>query len=1017
MCRLIGYQAKDWQKEAENGDFVEYGTRIALLINRVTDLLATCIAQEEDIHSLDHANQALTKLIQQLEQRPVATSSAGPFDLVDRVNVLEIDVGTLKTETQRLDQQVGSAATPSSAPHESIPKFEGLPILCNASKTEPIPWWRQFELKLDIHHVVNTNRHAYLYSRSGGACQAWLDNVLSAHACTVSELHNFITWADLTAAWKKRFQVEPPEHQAMDKLLTFTQNSMPSGDWISKFQRLASTPKLPMNFDDIKLYFIKRSFPALQNALTQVAKNLHTSEELFNKAAQIIVTNLEAKNIGRSSTSGQGAHQHRSKVVVVAAATPSDPSTSNEAASSDEGDRLAAAQNAFYAPPTSPTEDEVAVGDILEYVSKVAREFRTQRYGDNNALLLNVRIQVGQASCSALLDSGTTRNFISQSFMRRAGFGPQVRRKAHPMTIELADNRMQQLFDRYIEALPVYFATHACEPVTFYVLDTDFDIILGMPWLASADHTVNFHRRTLTVRDPFDAEVPCTIPLPHPSIRCQVVIAKSFRATCAYERTDEIGLCFVRTIAAAESQPTDLSSDPRVVWLLDEFADIFESPTGVVPDRPISHEVILQADAVPPKGCIYRMSEEELTELRTQLDDLLDKGWIRPSSSPYGAPVLFVRKKNKDLHLCIDYRKLNAQTTQDIGNRTIACWMAFIDQLDFFPDYIPGTSNRFTDALSRCLDHCTAVYSTFEIEDDLRDNFIRDYQVDHEFRDKEAIAMDITGSFPKHMTGVDGILMVVDRLTKFAMFLPCRYHAKASELAEVLYAGWIQTKGCPKEIICRLGGSLRRDVPATEVPLDPRIVELLDSFGDVFEAPTGIVPDWPLWHKIIVEDRVVPPRVCIYLMSEKELEVLFTQLDNHIEKGWIRPSCLPYGAPVHFVRKKNKDLWLCIDDCKLDTQTVKNAGPLPRIDELLERLGGTTYFSKLDLKSGYHQIGIHPWNRYKTGGDTPPNTGTRKICCKENDMWTTVLDDDDADDDNDVDDNEYDMGDGKSDDG
>ncbi|GBG59768.1 hypothetical protein CBR_g54871 [Chara braunii] len=69
-------------------------------------------------------------------------------------------------------------------------------------------------------------------------------------------------------------------------------------------------------------------------------------------------------------------------------------------------------------------------------------------------------------------------------------------------------------------------------------------------------------------------------------------------------------------------------------------------------------------------------------------------------------------------------------------------------------------------------------------------------------RRREAIAMDITGPFPEHKTGVDGILTVVDRLTKFAMFLPCRYHAKAPELAEVLYAGWIPTKGYPKEIVC-----------------------------------------------------------------------------------------------------------------------------------------------------------------------------------------------------------------------
>ncbi|GBG89026.1 hypothetical protein CBR_g48635 [Chara braunii] len=251
--------------------------------------------------------------------------------------------------------------------------------------------------------------------------------------------------------------------------------------------------------------------------------------------------------------------------------------------------------------------------------------------------------------------------------MQRVGLGAQVRRKANSTAIKLADGKTQQLLDRYTEAIPVYFAPHACEPVTFDILDTDFDIILGMPWLASADHTVNFHRRTLSVRDAFGAEVACTIPLPHSSIRCQVVTAKSFRAICAYEQPEEIGLCFLRTIAVADSSPTDFSSNPRVVRLLDEFADIFKSPNGVVPGRPISHEITLEVSAVPPKGCIYRMSEEELEVLRAQLDDLLAKGWIRPSSSPYGAPVLFVGKKNKDLRLCMDYRKLNAQTVKNAG--------------------------------------------------------------------------------------------------------------------------------------------------------------------------------------------------------------------------------------------------------------------------------------------------------------------------------------------------------------
>ncbi|GBG79201.1 hypothetical protein CBR_g28918 [Chara braunii] len=105
-------------------------------------------------------------------------------------------------------------------------------------------------------------------------------------------------------------------------------------------------------------------------------------------------------------------------------------------------------------------------------------------------------------------------------------------------------------------------------------------------------------------------------------------------------------------------------------------------------------------------------------------------------------------------------------------------------------------------------------------------------------------------------------------------------------------------------------------------------------------------------------------------MSEEELSVLRAQLDDLLEKGRIRPSSSPYGAPVLFVRKKNKDLRLCIDYRKLNAQTIRNAGPLPRIDDLLERLGGAKFFSKLDLKSGYHQLEIRQEDRFKTAFTT-----------------------------------------------
>ncbi|GBG62519.1 Glycine decarboxlase T-protein (GDC-T) [Chara braunii] len=309
----------------------------------------------------------------------------------------------------------------------------------------------------------------------------------------------------------------------------------------------------------------------------------------------------------------------------------------------------------------------VEVVDLHAYIAKIDREFKTQRYDDIDAPLLYVRIETGEATCIALIDCGASRNYMSQDFMVRAGLGPRVRRKSQPTQVTLADGHTHKSIDRCIDNVPMYFAPHASEAVSFDILDTKFDMILGMSWLRSEDHPVNFYRRTVHIRDRNGVLVPCTVAPPHPSVSCHVVSAASMRASIIRDYIEEMGVCFLHALPPQDASSTDSSSDPRITRLLDAYNYVFEGPHGVVPDRPICHEIILEDGAVPPRGCIYRMSEEELSVLRAQLDDLLEKGWIRPSSSPYGAPVLFVRKKNKDLRLCIDYCKLNEQTIRNAG--------------------------------------------------------------------------------------------------------------------------------------------------------------------------------------------------------------------------------------------------------------------------------------------------------------------------------------------------------------
>ena len=101
----------------------------------------------------------------------------------------------------------------------------------------------------------------------------------------------------------------------------------------------------------------------------------------------------------------------------------------------------------------------------------------------------------------------------------------------------------------------------------------------------------------------------------------------------------------------------------KASWLLccKKFADVFPAdlPPGLPPERAIGHTIPLIADAAPPFRGMYRLSVIERQEVEAQVKDLLAKGFIQPSTSPFGAPVLFVNKKDGGLRMCIDYRALN----------------------------------------------------------------------------------------------------------------------------------------------------------------------------------------------------------------------------------------------------------------------------------------------------------------------------------------------------------------------
>jgi hypothetical protein len=148
-------------------------------------------------------------------------------------------------------------------------------------------------------------------------------------------------------------------------------------------------------------------------------------------------------------------------------------------------------------------------------------------------------------------------------------------------------------------------------------------------------------------------------------------------------------------------------------------------------------------------------------------------------------------------------------------------------------------------------------------------------------------------------------------------------------------------------------------------------IPVVREFADVFpdELP-GMPPDRDVKFVIKLQPGTAPISKRPYRMPPKELAELKTQLQELLDKGYIRPSSSPWGCPTLFVKKKDGSLRLCVDYRPLNAVTIKNKYPLPRIDVLFDQLARAKVFSKIDLRSGYHQIKIRPCDIAKTAFST-----------------------------------------------
>ena len=214
------------------------------------------------------------------------------------------------------------------------------------------------------------------------------------------------------------------------------------------------------------------------------------------------------------------------------------------------------------------------------------------------------------------------------------------------------------------------------------------------------------------------------------------------------------------------------------------------------------------------------------------------------------------------------------------------------------------------------------------------------------------------------------LILGMDWLSKHRAIVDCDKKIvmlKCSDLSEVTVQG-IRSKSTSKVISvmetrrflrkgCEAFLALILDSKREQVNFENILV--IREFPDVFpEELPGVPPEREVDLSIEVVQGMTPISRAPYRMAPTELKELKTQLHELLDKGFIRPSVSPWGAPILFVKKKNGTLRMCIDYRQINKVTVKNKYPLPRIEDLFYQLKGASVFSKIDLRTGYYQLWV-----------------------------------------------------------
>nr|APU93382.1 putative gag-pol polyprotein [Marshallia obovata] len=258
---------------------------------------------------------------------------------------------------------------------------------------------------------------------------------------------------------------------------------------------------------------------------------------------------------------------------------------------------------------------------------------------------------VNSIPAAILFDPGATHSFMSYTFF--ALLNKPTRKLKRKFEIETAKGSLE--VKEEIDDCAITIEGHDFPVSLFLVTLGSFDIILGMDWLSRCGAIVECKDKKILLKAPSGEQlIVCG-----DKVNAEAKIISMIKANKFIRRGCEVFLAY-----AIENR----KEEPKVheVPVIREFPDVFpDDLPGVPTEREIEFQIDLVPGAKPVARAPYRLAPAEMKELMMQLQDLLDKGFIRPSISPWGAPVLFVKKKDGSMRMCIDYRELNKLTVKN----------------------------------------------------------------------------------------------------------------------------------------------------------------------------------------------------------------------------------------------------------------------------------------------------------------------------------------------------------------